>query len=61
MPISKKYKLPKKKWVKGKSKFVFIRQEEDGRKIKFVTEVKQLSWWKKLYEFIRRIFTKVKK
>lgn len=26
---SKKYKLPKSEWVKGKSKFLFIRLNED--------------------------------
>ena len=60
----KKYKLPKKDWVKGKSKFVFIRLAENNRPTRVQWHdavVDNTPWYKKLYAFIRRIFTKVKK
>ena len=60
----KKYKLPKKDWVKGKSKFVFIRLAENNRPTRVQWHdavIDNTPWYKKLYAFIRRIFTKVKK
>ena len=65
---SKKYKLPKSQWVKGRSKFVFIRLNEGQTnnvlkpvKIKAIKPIKQLNWLEKLYAFSRRIFAKIKK
>jgi len=60
----KKYKLPKKDWVKGKSKFVFIRLAENNRPTRVQWHdavIDNTPWYKKLYAFIRRIFAKIKK
>ena len=64
MYLSKKVKLPKSQWVKGKSKFLFIRLAEESGFNKPRLKVNKaivLTWQQKLYAFIRRIFTKVKK
>jgi len=60
----KKYKLKKEDWVKGKSKFIFVRLAEGNRPYKLQWHdavVVNEPWYKKLYAFIRRIFTKTKK
>jgi hypothetical protein len=58
---SKKVKLPRSQWVKGRSKFLFCRLMEEGQAIK--TQVSQ-SWLKKwLIKFYARfrLFTQIKK
>ena len=59
----KKYKLPRKDWVKGKSKFIFVRLAENNRptRVQWHDVAVVNPWYKKLYEFIRRVFAKTKK
>lgn len=49
---SKKYKLPKSQWEKGRSKFVFIRLEENARRAPIFSLIKKfnlITWLKQLY------------
>lgn len=60
---SKKYKLKKEYWQKGRSKFIFCRLQEEGKielakrreKISFLDNAEMIihvPWWKKLIRFI---------
>ena len=55
---SKKVKLPKKMWEKGRSKFLFCRQEEDARRKPITPPVIIKSWYRKLYGSLVGLFTK---
>jgi hypothetical protein len=64
MTYSKKAKLPKAQWVKGRSKFVHLRLMEDAarqRLLAGVNLVKKVSRLKKMYYAILRVFAKIKK
>jgi len=67
MKLSKKYKLPKRFWTKGKSKFLSIRLQEDGvndlaalyalsRARTTDIFVQKRSWWQKIMDWWRKQF-----
>lgn len=67
---SKKIKLPKSKWEKGKSKFLFCRlaeEERDGFKFWRGKEKSQsivrpdklkMSWWQRMKVWVLKVFKK---
>jgi len=70
---SKKFKLPKAEWIKGKSKFLQVRMLEEivaakkqvkekiNKEMVIVRNKGPLNWFKKILEYVRRsIFTKIK-
>ena len=57
MYYSKKVKLPKSEWVKGKSKFLHIREIEDAHR-KVIPPAIRGSWLKRVYARLR-LLTKI--
>ena len=64
MTYSKKFKLPKAQWEKGRSKFASIRIMEDAvrqRLLAGANLIKKVGRLKKAYYAILRVFAKIKK